>query len=69
MAAKNGFNVKTAFGGKFGGERVNIQHQITNSPFLSLYFSYSSSGENLLIYQEISSCMIISLNLMTSLIE
>ena len=44
-------------------------YQKTNSPFMSPYFSYKSTGEKLLKYQANSPWVIISLILMTSEIE
>ena len=41
----------------------------TNSPFLSSYFSYKSTGEKLLKYQENLPRVIISLILMTLMAE
>ena len=45
---------------------LNTQDQNANSPFLSPYISYRSSGKKLLTYQENSSWVIIPSILMTS---
>ena len=48
---------------------INPQYQHTNSPTLSRYVSYGSSEEKSLKYQDNSSWVIMSLILMTSLID
>ena len=43
------------------------KHQNSNSPLLPLFIFYRSSGEKLIKYQATSSCVIMSVILMTTL--